>query len=35
MGRKFIGAELKRGYWEQAKTNLDSAKQEQNDLFAA
>jgi len=34
MGRKFLGAELKRSYWEQACRNLDAAKREQGGLFA-
>ena len=34
MGRKFIGAELKRSYWEQACKNLALAKSEQGGLFA-
>lgn len=34
MGRKFLGAELKRSYWEQACRNLESAKQSQGGLFA-
>jgi DNA modification methylase len=34
MGRKFIGAELKRSYWEQACRNLSKAKEEQGGLFA-
>lgn len=34
MGRKFIGAELKRSYWEQACRNLENAKREQGGLFA-
>jgi superfamily II DNA or RNA helicase len=33
MGRKFIGAELKRSYWEQACRNLEQAKKEQGGLF--
>lgn len=33
MGRKFIGAELKRSYWEQACRNLDQAKTSQGGLF--
>lgn len=35
MGRKFIGSELKRSYYEQAARNLDQAKAEQGGLFAA
>lgn len=35
MGRKFVGAELKQSYFEQASRNLASAEQEQTqDLFA-
>ncbi len=34
MGRKFLGAELKRSYWEQACRNLELAKREQGGLFA-
>ena len=34
MGRKFIGSELKRSYWEQACKNLDQALREQVGLFA-
>ena len=34
MGRKFLGAELKRSYWEQACRNLEAAKREQGGLFA-
>ena len=34
MWRKFLGAELKRSYWEQACRNLDQAKREQGGLFA-
>jgi hypothetical protein len=33
MGRKFIGAELKRSYWEQACRNLEAAKYDQGGLF--
>lgn len=33
MGRKFIGAELKRSYWEQACRNLATAKQDAGELF--
>lgn len=33
MGRKFLGAELKRSYWEQAHRNLAKAKEEQGLLF--
>ena len=35
MGRRFVGAELKRSYWEQACKNLDLALKEQGGLFAA
>jgi len=35
MGRKFLGAELKRSYYEQACRNLSMAKSEQGGLFAA
>ena len=36
MGRKFVGAELKQSYFEQAARNLAAAEQEQTqDLFAA
>lgn len=36
MGRKFVGAELKQSYFEQAASNLAAAEQEQTqDLFAA
>lgn len=34
MSRKFLGAELKRSYWEQALKNLVQAKREQGGLFA-
>jgi superfamily II DNA or RNA helicase len=34
MGRRFLGAELKRSYWEQACRNLDQARREQAGLFA-
>ena len=34
MGRKFIGSELKRSYWEQACRNLETAKREQRGLFS-
>jgi DNA modification methylase len=34
MGRKFVGAELKRSYWEQACRNLAQAKIDQGGLFA-
>ena len=33
MGRKFIGAELKRSYWEQACVNLRNAEEEARTLF--
>lgn len=33
MGRKFLGAELKRSYWQQAVKNMELAKQEQSSLF--
>lgn len=33
MGRRFIGSELKRSYWEQACRNLAQAKKEQAGLF--
>lgn len=35
MGRKFIGSELKRSYFEQAVKNIAQAKLEQGGLFAA
>ena len=35
MGRKFLGAELKRSYWTQACKNLAQARREQQGLFAA
>ena len=35
MGRKFLGSELKRSYYEQACRNMATAKAEQNDLFTA
>ena len=34
MGRRFLGAELKRSYWQQACKNLEQAKREQQGLFA-
>lgn len=34
MGRRFIGSELKRSYWEQAVKNIKQAKREQSTLFA-
>ena len=33
MGRKFLGAELKRSYWEQAHRNLSRAKEQQGTMF--
>lgn len=33
MGRKFVGIELKRSYWDQAVLNLASAEHQQADLF--
>lgn len=35
MGRRFIGAELKRSYYEQACRNLENAHTQSGDLFAA
>lgn len=35
LGRKFVGAELKRSYWEQARANLAQAKSVMGDLFNA
>ena len=35
LGRRFVGAELKRSYWEQARANLAQAKAAMGDLFAA
>ena len=35
MGRRFLGSELKRSYWQQACRNLKQAKREQAGLFAA
>jgi superfamily II DNA or RNA helicase len=35
MNRRFIGAELKRSYWQLAARTLQAAEQEQDDLFAA
>jgi DNA modification methylase len=32
-GRKFIGSELKRSYWETAVENLRQAKRSMGDLF--
>ena len=34
MGRRFVGVELKRSYWEQSCRNLDMAQSQSNDLFA-
>lgn len=34
MGRRFVGSELKRSYWEQATKNLQQALREQQGLFA-
>ncbi len=35
MGRRFVGAELKQSYWEQARKNLASVTDaEQGDLFS-
>lgn len=34
MGRKFVGVELKRSYWDQACRNLESAQSESRELFA-
>lgn len=34
MGRRFVGSELKRSYWQQACRNLDQARREQAGLFA-
>lgn len=34
MGRRFVGSELKRSYWELATKNLASAVREQHDLFS-
>jgi DNA modification methylase len=33
MGRRFVGAELKRSYWEQATANLSHARAAMGDLF--
>ena len=33
LGRQFVGAELKRSYWDQAKANLSHAKSAMGDLF--
>lgn len=35
MGRRFVGSELKRSYWELAVKNIKEAVHEQNDLFSA
>ena len=35
MGRRFVGIELKESYWRQACLNLEQAKRNTNDLFAA
>lgn len=35
MGRRFVGSELKRSYWEQACRNLAQAKQSQGGLLLA
>lgn len=34
MGRRFVGAELKRSYWEQACRNMVNARSDQGDLLA-
>lgn len=34
MGRRFVGSELKRSYWEQACRNMELAKRDQAGLFA-
>jgi hypothetical protein len=34
MGRRFIGSELKRSYWELACKNMKDAKSRNGDLFA-
>jgi len=34
MGRRFVGAELKRSYFDVAVKNLNSAKREQGGLFS-
>lgn len=34
MGRKFVGSELKKGYFELAAKNIDDARKEQADLFS-
>lgn len=34
MGRRFVGAELKRSYWEQAHKNLAAARTDQGEMFA-
>jgi DNA modification methylase len=33
LGRKFVGAELKRSYWEQARANLAQVKSVMGDMF--
>ncbi len=33
MGRKFVGVELKRSYWDQACRNIESAQSESRELF--
>jgi DNA modification methylase len=33
MGRQFLGTELKRSYWQQAKANLDYASKRSDRLF--
>jgi DNA modification methylase len=33
MGRKFVGVELKRSYWDQACRNLESAQSQSRELF--
>jgi DNA modification methylase len=35
MGRKFIGSELKKSYFEQAVKNISELKKQTQDLFAA
>lgn len=35
MGRRFVGSELKRSYWEQARRNLDVARADLGGLFSA
>ena len=34
MGRRFVGVELKRSYWEQACRNLESAQADSGDFFS-